>query len=506
MASLCLWVCLVNAVPCSAQRDFPGVDHQWRHYQSPHFEIYSHGSERETRNLLRRLEVVRAVFLATFPLREREPSEATVYYFSNGRDFSAYLPSGTRDETVGIFNAFIDRDVMALSGSASSEVTWQIIQSQYVTHLFRLNGGKAPSWLTSGAGFLFSTLKPVQAKAVLGEVDPYRDRALKDGRYRFSCERLFRPVLNFADDRERDAWQAHACLFLHYLLLGSPLIPSERVTEFLREVAEGAGANQNSAQLRVTYEKLLGVSLDELDQAIERYRRRGSFNTRRVDVPPLPGADGSTMRAVEVTEIRRRLADLALRLQRSGEGRLVLLQASGSGDPRVLEALGMDAWMEGDRDRARERWQEAIDAGSNNPAIYHTLGLLETEHRFRYFDPYFRLNEETATRLRALFRRSIERTPSQSRAYERLAWIESAAPQPDVSNLNLVQSKFAELEEQSRVLIALAHVRIRLNDRESAAELLAVAEESDDSAFVRNAVGALRRLLERRPLPPATDR
>lgn len=500
-AALGLITVLLGAVPCAAQREFRGADSPWRHYQSPHFEVYSQAGERESRHLLRRLEMVRAVFQQTFQLREREPSEVTIFYFSNGRDFAAYRPAHSNQDTVGIFNAYIDRDVMALSGGESSEITLQILQSQFVTHLFRLNGGRAPQWLTSGAGFLFSTLTPTQNKAWFGRVDPYRAEVLKDRKAIFTCQSVFRPQIMAATEKERDVWQAHSWLFLHYLLRGSPPVPAERVQGFLRAVAEGAGARQNAAQIQATYEELLGVPFAELDKLIERYRRQSNFNEVRVDLPPVPEAETFTARTVDAAEIRLRLAELALRFQRSADGRLALLQATETGDPRIFEVLGMDAWHEGDQVRARERWQQAIDAGSDNVAVLHRLGQLETKDRFRRFDPYFRLNAETAERLRDLFLRSIKRMPTQATAYERLAWVESAAPQPDARHLNLVQSKFDELENQSHALIALAQARIRLNDRDGARALITAAEEADDSAFVQGAVRALNQLLERNPAP-----
>jgi len=145
---------IASGVPgFAAAEDFRAVNDKWKLYRSTHFEIYSQRGERETRDVLRRLEVVRAVFLQTFPIREREPSEVTIYYFSGRKDFLSYLPTDSANNTVGFFMPYPDRDIMILSGATDLDVALQVVQMHYVMHLFRLNGSKAPPWLSTAAGF-----------------------------------------------------------------------------------------------------------------------------------------------------------------------------------------------------------------------------------------------------------------------------------------------------------------------------------------------------------------
>lgn len=318
--------------------------------------------------------------------------------------------------------------------------------------------------VVDGRGLFFSTLTPAKTTASLGEADSYRTHVLRENKTKFSSASVFRPVATFIDEKERDEWQAHSWLFLHYLLSDSSIVSRERANEFLRAVADGAGAGGDAVEIRAFYEQLLGASFDELDKVVERYRRRANFKVKTVKVPSLPDAESFSVRAVGAKEIRLRLADLSLRLQRSGRGRFALLNATEEGDPRVFEALGTDAWMEQNPRQAHERWLSALELGSDNPAIFHWVGIMETEERFKYFDPYFRLDAANANRLRDFFHRSIQRTPTQSLAYERLAWIESAAPEPDVRNLELVESKFATLEQQAGVAVALGLAYLQLGD------------------------------------------
>jgi hypothetical protein len=161
------------------------------------------------------------------------------------------------------------------------------------------------------------------------------------------------------------------------------------------------------------------------------------------------------------------------------------------------------ALMEGDEHIALQRWRDAAAAGSTNPALYHQLALREGGRWFRQFDYYFRLPEERADELRSLLLRSIKNAPQQSVAYEILAWVESAAPRPDIANVNLVQKRFADLQDRAHTLLALAMVRIRLGDREAALSLLDDIAALGPSLHTQRSVSITRDILEGRTPQPA---
>lgn len=176
------------------------------------------------------------------------------------------------------------------------------------------------------------------------------------------------------------------------------------------------------------------------------------------------------------------------------EGRFVLLDAASRPDidPRVLEALGGSAWEEGDTATARERWEAALAVGSSNAAVMHHLAHLEARHWFRQFDPYFRLAPETAERLRGYLLRSIDSAPSQAAAYELLAWVESAAPEPSIRHVSMVQEKFDLLDDRSQTYLALTLIRARLRDYDACSDMLEFLTTSDPSAGMQRSVRLLR--------------
>lgn len=498
----CLLLCcaLLGGPVAGAREALPAVDGKWKVFQSPHFELYSRVADRTSLELLRKLELVHAFYRESVPLREREVRPVTVYCFSRSKDLRAYVEAGSNSDMVGYFMTYPDRGVIALSADQGSDISLQVIRMQYVTHLCGLSGPEVPLWFRWGMGFLFGTLENRGDKVAFGAPDPFRDDSVRKKRG-FSSAWLLGFANVSSKQSDLDAFHADAWLFLHYLFIGQKDIPRERVIRFLQAVCDESIA-EDAAELQrrqPTYEALLGVSFEELDRQVEHYRRRGRFETQYLPSPEITPADRFSVRPVSQEEIGLRLAELDLRNRRSGQAQLLLLTAAGATPPsaRALEVLGAVELSNGNYTAARDRWRQAIEAGSDNPAIYHQLGLLETQQLLSQFDLHFRLPAARAEQLRALLTRSIAQSPGQSYSYEALAWVEAFSPQPAAKNINLIQSVFPELDNRSRTLAALAFARFRLGDRAGAEEMLDLIEHSDRRSDIQALVGELRAHMKR---------
>ncbi len=74
--------------------------------------------------------------------------------------------------------------------------------------------------------------------------------------------------------------------------------------------------------------------------------------------------------------------------------------------------------------------------------------------------------------LRRLLALSIQTAPRQVEAYQMLAWVEAMSDHPHNDNVNLVQHHFASLRQESHTALALALVRVRVQDTVGAKEIL----------------------------------
>ena len=160
--------------------------------------------------------------------------------------------------------------------------------------------------------------------------------------------------------------------------------------------------------------------------------------------------------------------------------------------------MGTDYYYQGDLERARERWRQALTAGSKNPAVYYELMQIEWRRWFERFDYYFRMPDETAEELRALALESLAVAPRQAFAYELLAWVEASAVNPVLANVNTVQENVASVASPLRTLLALAMLRLRVDDLPTASKLLDAIERHPKGAEFSGPCQTLRERIEKR--------
>ncbi|MBA4137622.1 MAG: hypothetical protein C0518_09930 [Opitutus sp.] len=505
--ALAAWWCsafaFVGVIHAAPQEPFAGVDDKWRHYQSPNFELFSRVGDDDSRTLLREIEVLRALFLRTLDIEARAPAPVTIYYFGNVDDFRRYLEPGHRknDSYRAFYLSHPDRGVMLLAPLDSDRSGNQLALSSYVYHLFRMAGERAPMWFTAGFAHLFETLEVQSERVNFGKASPGRVRLLQQ-KSLMPLESLMGieqgdPL--FADENASSLFYAQSWAVVHYWTLGQHKLPRAGIDRFLKLIRTQRGLT--AAERRAKFEECFGLTLEAMNKAIDSYVASGRYTFSRVPLPDAAPKNSYVRRAVAREEIRERLGEVAYRAHGDQAGRFTLLDAIGRDrtNARAFEALGAVALREGDRDQFRDRWAAAIEAGTTNPAVIRQFAQFESERWFRQFDYYFRLPPERADYLRELLLRSIKVAPLQAEAYEQLAWVEASAPTPSIRNVNLVQSKFATLEDQPRTLLALALVRLRLGDRAAGEKFLAELEKGDADMMVRQAVETVRATLENRP-------
>lgn len=495
-----------------AQSQLPGVDAKWRLFSSAHFEVYSRNGETESRHLLRNLELVHAIFFESYGFKPVRAVPITVYFFSRDRHFEFYKPEAYRKlENLGTFyHSEPDRGVMTVAPLPSFEAAQQLAFGSYTHHLFRLMGGEPPVWYGYGMAGLFRNLDIKSESFELGRPDPHQVGRLRTADL-IPVEVLFgadQRAAYFQSDRGNTLFQDQAWALVHYLYFGAHQLPAAGVHGFVDHALRQSGRYDAEAT-REAFGQATGLTYDGLERELRRYFRNGRYSYGKKPLPAVPPARSYAMRSVSVEEINLRLAELAVRINASPVGRLILLHAADrSGEAgRVQEVLAAAALRDGDWDQAAERWDQALAAGSDNPAVLHELLEHEKRKRFSRFDYYYRLPEDAAEKLRAWLARSIATLPDQSAAYEMLAWVEATAREPQVRNVNLVQARFAGLSDKPRTLLALAMVRARLGDKAGAEELLGSLEKMPQAVWVRYAAANLRAVLTGEPadyrrLPP----
>ncbi len=482
----CLGLCALAAALRGAAPPEPlaAVDDAWRHIKSPNFELYTHAREYESRTLLHDLELLRALFLGRFKLKERAKLDVSVFLFKRRADFQAYAPPGLAQREVGgFYQASADRAIINLAPIEDWDGAQRLVFHEYVHHLFRITEQEPPVWFNEGMAELFSAIREEGGQLEIGQPHIGRIAVLQS-------EKLLPLETLFAVDHDSPIYRGkdHAGLFyaqswalLHYWNFGDSGLNKDGIAKFTF-VAGNPKLLPPGFDQRAFFRQCFGMDYPDMIKRLERYVSGGRYRFGKLPIPEVAKAASYAARPVLREELRLRLAELALRTTRSSMAKFLLVDAAAKPgvEPRVLEALGADAIVEHDEAQARERWEQAFAAGSTNVAALRELGVIESRGWFRDFDFDFKLPADTAQRLRERLTRAIQIEPDQTAAYEMLAWVEAYAPEPQLGNVKVVQEAFPRLQQGQRTLLALVLVRARLGLKDQA---LAMLEEFEKLQF-----------------------
>jgi hypothetical protein len=483
----------------------PGADGKWLYLQSPHFELYSRNSERESRLLLHNLELMHAIFFEAFGFTPVRAMPVTVYFFSREKHFEAYKPADTKkvENIATYYHPEPDRGILTVAPLPTYEAAQQLAFASYSHHLLRLLDEPAPLWYGYGVSGIFRNLEIGSASFELGRPDAHQIGRLQS-------VQLIPPDVMLGADHKSDAYRSNqqsglfhdeSWAMVHYLYFGKHAIPRERISEFVAYALSNSRTFDAAATQR-GFEATLGMTYGQFKLELTNYLRTGRYGWKRLDLPAVAPAKSYSVRGVPPDEIGLRLAELALRVNRSPLGKLALLEAlEHAPDPtRLEEALASDALRNGDRAGAAERWERSVAAGSTNPAVLHELCQFEGRQHFQQFDLYFRLPDDVADRMRSRLKQLIAASPRLPASYEMLAWVEASAREPQIPNVNLVQKNFPRVKAKPRTMLALAVAHLRLNDKAGAAGMLDEIERLGPDDWSRYGAEITRAKLEDRPV------
>lgn len=494
---------LTVRVPLTAA--MPGADGKWRYLQSPHFEVYSRNIDSESRELLHNLELVHAIFFETFGFKPIRSVPVTVYFFSREKHFDAYKPDSARklEEIATFYHADRDRGILTVAPLPTYEAAQKFAFGGYAHHLFRLVGDAPPVWYGYGVSGIFRNLVITSGSIELGRPDPGQVGRLQKADL-IPIEVMFgadHQAGAFLTDEGNGLFHDESWAMVHYLYFGQNKLPAPGILEFANYALKNS-RNFDAAATQRMFEEKLGLTYAQMNQRLARYFRGGRYGYSTLKLPSIPAAKTYLIRPVPQAEIENRLAELALRVNRSPAGKLAMLQATEQPVEamRAQEVLASDAIKDGEWDVAGDRWERAVAAGSTNAVVLDELCQYKSRKYFQRFDLYFRLPDEAAEDLRRLLHQSILASPQQTAAYEAMAWVEATAREPQIRNINLVQQNFPRLKEKERTLLALAVVRMRLGDNKGAVEILDELGKAPQSDWVAYGMENTRARLEDRPV------
>lgn len=456
-----------------------GARDPWRFVKTAHFEVLSGASEKKTRQLVVDLEQFRASFIATFALKPAHEPRVTVVLFNSDRQFRPYLPlyNGKPREVAGYFVPSSDEATIALSAEVDEDMDpTETILHEYVHFLLNSRGLRLPTWLNEGIAELFSTFR-VNGKFV--EYGRPKDHYV-DALNLSSLMPLSRLMAvtesspDYNEEHRAGMFYAQSWALAHYLMCGEDRTNAVRLAQFLALI------QQPETDPEATFREVFKQDFKDLPNQLRTYLEGGRYYQRRAPVPLQDIESRISVRPA--TELERDLALLNLRwrTQQAGDAMQVALQLAGKfpQSPRPRELLAMIAAIDGDTTRARERWTEAAELGSENSFVHVQAARAHLLELQPGADPDARLGAATTAQLRGWLDRVCTSSPAYDDAWETLALVESRAPEMRIPVVLDVQKRVPQLKDRNPTLLALALIRWRAQDLKTAAHLIEAVIES----------------------------
>ncbi len=136
--------------------------------KSDHFEMYSTGGERATRDTLKSFEQVRSFFNQLISVNEEHPIPVRLVAFNSPKRNTSYTPHLGVASRALLLRQCGSRHYIVMSQTGLEARPTAVHE---YTHLVMEHGHlNAPPWLNEGIAEVFSTLRPTGGKIMIGEI------------------------------------------------------------------------------------------------------------------------------------------------------------------------------------------------------------------------------------------------------------------------------------------------------------------------------------------------
>jgi len=343
-----------------------GAEPKWIRMPSADFEIYSSAGEGDTRRALQYFERVRSFFEQTLgggAQQKREP--VRVILFGSKKEYEEYRPN---EFAAAYYTQIAGRDYIVL-GSVNDEV-FPIAVHEYVHLVVRNAGMKLPPWLNEGIAEIFSTLKPVGDKVIVG--------APIIGRMRQMSRDKWVPLSTIiAADHDSPYYNEKSkagSLYNEGWALADMLELDPQYSpnfgKFLNEIEKGTPSQK-------AIEGIWGKPLEAVEKDLQAYLRGDSFIAKVFPVKLQTGEKVAAEPAV-MFDVKLALLDLSNRhgKEADAKARLQDLAKEDPKRPEPLVGLGYLAARAGQQDEAIESFSKAVELGSRNEQMLWDFGRM----------------------------------------------------------------------------------------------------------------------------------
>jgi tetratricopeptide (TPR) repeat protein len=347
------------------------AESRWIRLQSPNFELYTSAGPRNARDTLREFEQVRGFFIQAFGGPPAKAMPVRLVTFGSQREYEPYR---INEFATAFYHQARGRDYIVMSHGGAD--TFPIAVHEYVHLLVRHSELNLPPWLNEGLAELYSTLRPMGDKILVGDLISGRHRALLEDKWvPLSVILAAGHDSPYYNEKDKAGSLYNEGWALTHMLYFRPEYRG-KFGDFMRTVS---GGTDSAAALQQIY----GRTVAQIEKDLQAYLRGSSFQGALVSAKLEKTAAEIPAEPLDEFGASIVLADLIGRPGKEAEQRAALerLIQMDPKRPEPYQGLGYLAWRAGRNDQAVEQFGKAYERGSREPGFLWDYGrLLETNH------------------------------------------------------------------------------------------------------------------------------
>ena len=354
----CALLALLSAGLLSAAHD-----ERWVRVRSPHFELFTEGSEAGGRELVSFFEQVHGFFQQAFGLNGRG-RVVRIVCFRSPKEFQHYESSKIADAA---FHAGASHDYILMKEGAAGRDPMAV--HEYTHLIVRATNHDIPVWLDEGLAELYSNMEAHGNFVVVGRVIEARAAALAEGRWidLRSLVSANRGSAVYTKHAQAEMFYAESWALVHMLALDNGYSP--RLRAFM-----DALQHEDSVH---AFQQTYGKPIESVEADLRAYLQSDRLNAAvfPVRLPPARAELQVTPRAG--LEARLALASMLLDYPgRTAESRAAFEQAVRDYPRRPEAEQGMAEYLAHERrePEAIEHFARAVDLGSADANLYLEYG------------------------------------------------------------------------------------------------------------------------------------
>jgi tetratricopeptide (TPR) repeat protein len=448
---------------------------EWTSVKSPNFELFTTASAGDARKGIEYFEQVRDFFMRVKSQQLTTRLPVTIIVFRNPKEFKPYTVTET---AAAYFTGDQSRDYIVMSGF--SENHKDIAVHEYMHLLIRHMELKLPVWLNEGIAEVYSTLRPLAGKIVVGNVPQGRGWSLASQSW-LKLPHLFSITRDSPEYNEKNragVLYAQSWLLTHMLMLDERY--REHFGTFVGRISAGMSAEE---ALYKTYAK----TADQVQADLGMYFRQGRLNGVLFDAK-LEKLQVGEPHPVDPFDVELALSRLTAMLDRREEAAIRMERLANENPKRwePVEALGQLAWRKGDFVNARKWLRKAVEAQPQAWSVYWDYARVSQGD-----------NEDRKGVVSAL-RRLVELNPTHLDGRLMLGQALFDSGQYGESLATFAEIKTIDPERAPRLFLGKAHAALRLNDFKTAKSQAEQAVKYAEDPLHKESAESILTFLQRR--------